>query len=72
MTVSLEEKYLLVKRALGNNRYTTLELEAVLADQGSRCPDDLARTLNILRKKGMICGEVSSERGGWIWWINKE
>ncbi|TQS81718.1 hypothetical protein A3207_05735 [Candidatus Methanomassiliicoccus intestinalis] len=74
MNISLEEKYKIVSGVLGENRYTTLELEAAMADQGTQCPDDLARTLNVLKRKGMICGEVSTERGGWVWWIenNKE
>lgn len=71
MGISLEEKLALVSKALGDQKYTTLELEAVMADQGTQCPDDLARTLNVLKIKGMICGEVSIERGGWIWWIDQ-
>jgi hypothetical protein len=48
---------------------TTLELETKLSIQGIRCPDDLARTLNVMRRKGLINGKVSTERGGWVWWV---
>ena len=55
---ALKEKYL-----------TTLELEEILKYKGVRCPDDLARTLNVMRRKGLINGKVSTERGGWVWWV---
>lgn len=53
---------------LRRNHLTTLELEARLSCIGIHCPDDLARTLNIMRRKGLIKGMVSMERGGWVWW----
>lgn len=50
---------------------TTLELEAMLRQQGSPCPDDLARTLNIMRRKGLIKGAPSPEKGAWVWWVEE-
>ncbi len=66
------ERYEVIKKALGNRCLTTIELEEVLESEGARCPDDLARTLNVMRRKGLIKGEVSTERGGWIWWVEDE
>jgi hypothetical protein len=34
-----------------------------------RCPDSTIVFLNRLRLKGVIKGERSKERRGWIWWI---
>ena len=66
------ERYKVIKRALGNRCLTTIELEAVLESEGARCPDDLARSLNVMRRQGLIRGEVSVERGGWVWWAGDE
>ena len=35
-----------------------------------RCPDSTIVFLNKLRLKGVIHGERSKERRGWIWWID--
>lgn len=47
----------------------TREIESSLSSDAMKCPDDLARTLNIMRRKGLIKGAVSTERGGWVWWV---
>jgi hypothetical protein len=52
-------------------KLTSIELEHLLRDQ-KLCPDDLARTLNIMRRKGLIKGAVSTERGGWVWWVEDQ
>lgn len=36
-----------------------------------RCPDDLTKSMNMLRQVGEVNGKVSVEHGGWIWWIDK-
>jgi hypothetical protein len=64
-----EERYSIILRVLGHAHLTTLELEALLEKQGARCPDDLAKTLNIMRRKGLIKGAASPERGAWVWWV---
>jgi hypothetical protein len=66
------ERREVIKKALCGRRLTTIELEAVLESEGARCPDDLARTLNIMRRKGLINGAVSTERGGWVWWVEDQ
>lgn len=62
-----------VWEALGDDTVTTSEATDRLADLfDKRCPDDLARMFTKLRKKGLLKGEVSSDRGGWIWWADEE
>jgi len=46
---------------------TTMEIEQHARDQGKRCPDQTVIFLTKLRKKGLIMGEVSIERRGWLW-----
>jgi len=36
------------------------------------CPDNTPVFLNRLRLKGVIKGQLSAERRGWIWWIERE
>ena len=44
------------------------EIELQMGDNAYRCPDDLTRALNILRKRGLIKGTVSRETGRIEWW----
>lgn len=67
--VSPEERYPIIVDKLRGHALTTIELENQLSEEGVRCPDDLARTLNVMRRKGLINGKVSTERGGWVWWV---
>lgn len=69
LVVSPEERYSLIIEKLRGRTLTTIDLENQLAEEGVRCPDDLARTLNVMRRKGLISGKVSTERGGWVWWV---
>jgi hypothetical protein len=63
------ERYEAIRKVLAGRKLTTIELEAALEQEGARCPDDLARTLNVMRRKGLVKGAVSTERGGWVWWV---
>lgn len=59
--------------ALGDDKVTTKEATDRLEDLFSyRCPDDLAKTLMKYRRGGFIKGEISMERGGWLWWADEE
>lgn len=49
---------------------TTREVQAETEKRRARCPDSTAVFLNRLRTKGLIRGERSKERQGWIWWID--
>jgi hypothetical protein len=48
---------------------TTREIEAETQKKLVQCPDKTPVFLNRLRLKDVIKGELSSERRGWIWWI---
>ncbi len=61
----------IIRAILAMKRATTSELYVTLKERKVQCPDDLARTLNIMRRKGLIKGEVSQEKGGWVWWVEE-
>ena len=47
---------------------TTREIEAETQKKLVQCPDKTPIFLNRLRLKGIVKGELSPERRGWIWW----
>jgi predicted deacylase len=48
---------------------TTREVQGETRKRLVRCPDSTAVFLNRLRNRGVIKGERSRERRGWIWWV---
>ena len=68
---SSEERHRTVYDALVGRKLTIIELERSLDSIGKRCPDDLARTLNIMRRKGLIKGAPCPEKGAWVWWVEE-
>lgn len=59
--------------ALGDDLLTTKEATDRLEHLFEyRCPDDLAKTLMKYRKAGKIKGQISMDRGGWVWWADEE
>lgn len=48
---------------------TTREVQRETEKRLVRCPDSTVVFLNRLRIKGVIRGERSRERRGWIWWV---
>ena len=48
---------------------TTREVHDETEKQMVRCPDSTAIFLNRLRLRGLIKGERSRDRRGWIWWV---
>ena len=70
MTVSNGQQ-MRIREILSRKPVTTLELDAVLREQGSPGPDDLARTLNVMRRKSLINGAPSPEKGAWVWWVEE-
>jgi hypothetical protein len=48
---------------------TTREVQRETERRMVRCPDSTVVFLNRLRGKGVIKGERSRERRGWIWWV---
>ena len=51
---------------------TTREIEEKTRKHRVSCPDKTPIFLNRLRIKGIIEGQLSAERRGWIWWIKRE
>jgi len=48
---------------------TTREVQKETEKRMVRCPDSTAVFLNRLRLHGLISGERSKDRRGWIWWV---
>ncbi len=48
---------------------TTRQVQEETERKLVRCPDSTVVFLNKLRRKGVINGEMSRERRGWIWWV---
>jgi len=48
---------------------TTREVQEETQKRLVRCPDSTVVFLNKLRLRGVIHGEMSRERRGWIWWV---
>ncbi|MCU0860368.1 MAG: hypothetical protein MUE55_07280 [Thermoplasmata archaeon] len=46
---------------------TTMEIEEESAKGRRRCPDRTVIFLTKMKRKGMVHGEVSIERRGWLW-----
>jgi repressor of nif and glnA expression len=51
---------------------TTREIEEEARKRMVSCPDKTPVFLNKLRIKGIVEGQLSAERRGWIWWIKRE
>ncbi|MCK9322681.1 MAG: hypothetical protein RBR05_00010 [Candidatus Methanomethylophilaceae archaeon] len=69
----LDDVVPLIWEIMGDDRITTKEASERLESLFNyRCPDDLAKTMIKLKKVGLIKGEVSMEKGGWIWWVDEE
>lgn len=51
---------------------TTREIKEKTRKLMVSCPDKTPVFLNKLRLKGIIHGQLSAERRGWIWWIKRE
>lgn len=51
---------------------TTREVQEETERRLVRCPDSTAVYLNKLRMRGLIKGERSKEKRGWIWWVEDQ
>ena len=66
MTTEEAEHYVLsLLRVKGS--LTTMEIEKLAGDERRRCPDQTVLFLAKMRAKGLIEGEPSTERKGWLW-----
>jgi len=50
---------------------TTREIEEETRKLLVACPDSTPVFLNRLRIQGIVEGQLSRERRGWVWWIKK-
>jgi len=50
---------------------TTKEIEEETRKRLVQCPDKTPVFLNRLRLRGTIKGQLSPERRGWVWWVEK-
>jgi len=46
---------------------TTAEIDRTAAEESRKCPDQTVLFLTKMKRKGMIKGEVSHEKRGWLW-----
>ncbi|HJX04560.1 MAG TPA: hypothetical protein VJ489_01945 [Thermoplasmata archaeon] len=68
MDVVAAEKFVieLLRRA---GPMTTMQIEVYARNEKKRCPDQTVLFLTKMRRKGLIKGEASLERKGWVWWV---
>jgi hypothetical protein len=63
----------MIWEVMGDDRISTKEATERLDSLFRyRCPDDMAKTLNRLKREGLIKGMISMDMGGWIWWVDDE
>lgn len=48
---------------------STMQIEKLARKEHKRCPDQTVIFLTKMRRKGLIMGEASIERRGWVWWV---
>ncbi len=71
--MSGDDLLVMIWQALGDDKVTTKEATDRLEEAFKyRCPDDLAKTFMKYRKAGLLKGQVSMDRGGWVWWVDDE
>jgi hypothetical protein len=69
--LSEEEAFKLIMSVLkaADKPLTTRDLDGEIKKRFVSCPDSLPILLNRLRLRGLIKGQLSIERKGWVWWI---
>lgn len=48
---------------------TTREVQEAAEKALIQCPDSTVLFLNRLRLQGLVKGELSREKRGWVWWV---
>ncbi len=66
MTSEIEE--LVLKALTHSNPMTLMQITAELPEELRGCPDEVARVLARLRRKGVITGELSEKDAAWVYW----
>lgn len=62
-----EAEDLVLKLLAENGPMTTMDIERAASASSRRCPDQAVLFLTKMKSKGLIRGEVSHERRGWLW-----
>ncbi len=52
-----------------NGPLTTMQIERIARHKHKRCPDQTVIFLTKMKRKGLIKGEASIEKRGWLWWV---
>lgn len=47
---------------------TTMQIEKLARKEHKRCPDQTVIFLTKMKRKGLVKGEASVEKRGWLWW----
>ena len=53
------------------SKLSASEIEAEVKEEELHCPDDFVRTLNRMRLKGTIRGELDRQSGSYVWWVDR-
>ena len=48
---------------------STMEIEKLARKEHKKCPDQTVLFLTKMKKKGLIKGEASLAKRGWVWWL---
>jgi len=68
MDVSSAEKFV-IDLLKSHGPMSTMEIEKLARKEHKKCPDHTVIFLSKMKKKGLIKGEASLERRGWVWWV---
>lgn len=49
---------------------TTMQIEKLARKEHKRCPDQTVIFLTKMKRRGLIKGEASIEKRGWLWWVS--
>jgi len=71
LRLSEEDAFELIMSVLkaANKPLTTGDIDGEIKKRFVSCPDRLPILLNRLRLRGLVKGQLSIERKGWVWWI---
>ena len=47
---------------------STMDIEKLARKEHKKCPDQTVVFLTKMKRKGLIKGEASIEKRGWLWW----
>lgn len=48
---------------------STMDIEKLARKDHKKCPDQTVMFLTKMKRKGLIRGEASLEKRGWLWWV---